>query len=64
MMSALETELSDGLAPIMGDRVRLQQVILNLVMNAIEAMSGNTNESRVLRVQSQGRRARHSADRD
>jgi PAS domain S-box-containing protein len=51
---ALETELTDGLAPIMGDRVRLQQVILNLVMNAIEAMSGNTNESRVLRVQSQG----------
>ncbi len=51
---ALETELSDGLAPIMGDRVRLQQVILNLMMNAIEAMSGNTNEPRVLRVQSRG----------
>jgi PAS domain S-box-containing protein len=51
---ALETKLTDGLPPIMGDRVRLQQVILNLVMNAIEAMSGHTNESRVLRVQSQG----------
>ena len=50
---ALETELTDGLPLIMGDRVRLQQVILNLVMNAIEAMSGNTDETRVLRVQSQ-----------
>ena len=49
---ALETKLSDGLAPIMGDRVRLQQVILNLVMNAIEAMNEDTNESRLLRVQS------------
>lgn len=49
---ALETELSGGLAPIMGDRVRLQQVILNLVMNAIEAMSGSANDSRVLRVRS------------
>jgi PAS domain S-box-containing protein len=51
---ALETELSDGLAPIMGDRVQLQQVILNLIVNAIEAMSTNTNESQVLRVRSQG----------
>jgi PAS domain S-box-containing protein len=50
----LETELSDGLAPIMGDRVQLQQVILNLVMNAIEAMSSNTDEPRLLCVRSQG----------
>ena len=32
-------ELSEGLPHILGDRVQLQQVILNLVMNAIEAMS-------------------------
>jgi PAS domain S-box-containing protein len=51
---ALETELADGLPSVMGDRVRLQQVVLNLVMNAIEAMSGTTGETRVLRVQSQG----------
>jgi signal transduction histidine kinase len=31
--------LSEGLPSIFGDRVQLQQVILNLVMNAIEAMS-------------------------
>jgi PAS domain S-box-containing protein len=50
----LETELSDRLAPILGDRVQLQQVILNLVMNAIEAMSTATNEPRRLCVRSQG----------
>jgi PAS domain S-box-containing protein len=36
---ALQTELANGLPRILGDRVQLQQVILNLVMNAIEAMS-------------------------
>ena len=34
----LKTELSDQLPPILGNRVQLQQVILNLVMNAIDAM--------------------------
>jgi signal transduction histidine kinase len=34
----LKTELSDQLPPIFGNRVQLQQVILNLVMNAIDAM--------------------------
>ena len=38
----LRTELADDLPAIQGDRVQLQQVILNLVMNAIEAMSGGT----------------------
>ena len=36
----LHTDLANGLPPVLGDRVQLQQVILNLVMNAIEAMSG------------------------
>ena len=34
----LKTELSDRLPPIFGNQVQLQQVILNLVMNAIDAM--------------------------
>jgi C4-dicarboxylate-specific signal transduction histidine kinase len=34
------TELAESLPLIQGDRVQLQQVILNLVINAIEAMSG------------------------
>jgi PAS domain S-box-containing protein len=35
----LRTELADDLPPVRGDRIELQQVVLNLVMNAIEAMS-------------------------
>jgi signal transduction histidine kinase len=34
----LRTELADPLPPVLGNRVQLQQVILNLVMNAIDAM--------------------------
>jgi PAS domain S-box-containing protein len=46
----LETELATGLAPIVADRIQIQQVILNLVTNAIEAMSMITGRSRVLRL--------------
>lgn len=37
---SLQTQLATGLPSVEGDRVQLQQVILNLIMNAIEAMSG------------------------
>jgi len=36
---ALEKSLADGLPPMWGDKVQLQQVLLNLIVNAIEAMS-------------------------
>jgi PAS domain S-box-containing protein len=49
---ALETQLSDDVPIILADRVQLQQVILNLVMNAIEAMSGLSDGSRDLLVRS------------
>jgi PAS domain S-box-containing protein len=49
---ALETELSEGVPVILADRVQLQQVILNLVMNAIEAMSGLSNGPRELLIRS------------
>ena len=35
----ITTALSPGMPPVMGDRVQLQQVILNLVLNACDAMS-------------------------
>jgi len=36
--------------PILGDRIQLQQVILNLVMNGIEAMKDAPNEKRIISV--------------
>jgi transposase len=50
---SLETQLSGGLYPILGDRVQLQQVIVNLIMNGIEAMSAVMRQPRVLGVRSQ-----------
>jgi C4-dicarboxylate-specific signal transduction histidine kinase len=35
---SLQTQLADGLCPVQGDRVQLQQVVLNLILNAVEAM--------------------------
>jgi len=46
----LETELFTGLEPVSGDRVQLQQVILNLVKNGIEATSEIRDRQRMLRV--------------
>jgi C4-dicarboxylate-specific signal transduction histidine kinase len=43
-------DLADGLPLIEGDRVQLQQVMLNLVMNALEAMSDVSNGARQLLV--------------
>ena len=47
-LTELRTELDDQLPPVLGNRVQLQQVILNLVMNAIDAM--RAVQTRVLSV--------------
>ena len=53
---SVQTQLAEGLALIQADRVQLQQVIINLIINAIEAMSGVGNRSRPLLI-STGREA-------
>ncbi|MCU1244802.1 MAG: hypothetical protein JWN02_712 [Acidobacteria bacterium] len=45
---SVRTRLATDLPSVEGDRVQLQQVILNLIMNAIEAMSGDDDEGREL----------------
>jgi C4-dicarboxylate-specific signal transduction histidine kinase len=46
----VQTELSDHLPHVHGDRVQLQQVILNLIINAIQAMSGLSQGIRELHI--------------
>jgi PAS domain S-box-containing protein len=48
----LETQLSEDIPLVLADRVQLQQVILNLMMNAVEAMNGVGEHERGLLVQS------------
>jgi signal transduction histidine kinase len=49
----LKTELANDVPQILGDRVQLQQVILNLIMNAIEAMSESSEGPRELLIRSE-----------
>ena len=50
---SLQTHLAGDVPRVLGDRVQLQQVLLNLVMNAIEAMSGVGEGPRELWVSSE-----------
>jgi signal transduction histidine kinase len=49
---SLQMELAQPLPMILGDRIQLQQVIINLVMNGIEAMQLITDRSRELVIRS------------
>jgi signal transduction histidine kinase len=46
----LRLEIADDLPPVVGDRVQLQQVVLNLLLNAVEAMAGVDNRPRQMLV--------------
>jgi signal transduction histidine kinase len=47
---SVQTQLAEGLPLIQGDRVQLQQVILNLIINAVEAMNGVSEKSHELLI--------------
>jgi PAS domain S-box-containing protein len=49
----LQTEMASDLPPAIGDRVQLQQVIVNLVLNGIEAMSAVVDRPRRLVIRSE-----------
>ena len=51
----VRTELAERLPRALGNRIQLQQVIVNLVTNAIEAMDSVTDHDRILHVASQAR---------
>jgi PAS domain S-box-containing protein len=57
---SLRTELAPTLPVVLGDRVQLQQVIINLVMNGIEAMQPVTDRRRELVIRSRQDEAQHA----
>ena len=50
---SVDSVLTEGLPRVLADRTQLQQVMLNLVRNSIEAMAAVTDRARVLRVRSE-----------
>ena len=56
---SIRLELAPGLPPVCGDRVQLQQVILNLLMNGLDAMRESTEGERTLVLRTLG--ADHAA---
>jgi PAS domain S-box-containing protein len=51
--TSLQTQLADGLPLVQGDRIQLQQVMLNFILNAVEAMSGLSEPTRQLLIRTE-----------
>jgi signal transduction histidine kinase len=47
---SVQMQLAEGLPLVQGDRVQLQQVVLNLILNAVEAMSSVDDARRELLI--------------
>src|SRR5262249_53542086 len=50
---SVQTGFADGLFPVQGDRVQVQQVVLNLILNAVEAMGSIESAPRELLVRTE-----------
>jgi C4-dicarboxylate-specific signal transduction histidine kinase len=57
LLRTVRTHLAEGLLPVHGDRVQLQQVILNLILNAVEAMGSLEAGARELLISTEQDRA-------
>jgi PAS domain S-box-containing protein len=52
---SVRARLAEGMFPVQGDRVQLQQVVLNLILNAVEAMSSVAEGERELLISTEQR---------
>jgi PAS domain S-box-containing protein len=55
---SVRTELQQALPPVLGDHVGLQQVLVNLILNGLDAMVGVTSSPRVLTIRTRADAAR------
>jgi PAS domain S-box-containing protein len=56
---SVQTRFAEDLPPVQGDRVQLQQVLLNLILNAVEAMYAVEAEARELSISAEQSQANH-----
>jgi len=54
---SVQTRLAEGLLPVLGDRIQLQQVLLNLILNAAEAMGAADVRARELMISTEQNQA-------
>jgi signal transduction histidine kinase len=55
---SVQVRAAEGLSPVKGDRVQLQQVMLNLILNSIQAMTSADVSERKLEITTESRHAR------